>query len=348
MLNRHVGSAALVLTFFLAPASSSFAGGLDGIQISGPLVHANLAIYLLHGVSTPGPVPITLQEAFEKKRVRVNETGRVDLLTVDNLSGRELFIQSGDIVTGGRQDRVIISSLVLPPGAKDVPLAVFCVEHGRWTSRTADDDAGFVAADNAIPSATARTILAQATTEPAPVDEFGGASLQQKMWDEAANVQTNLGKNLHADAADPASPTSLALSLNVDKLQAAEKGFVDALGPQGLKDKDVVGFVVVVNGRVSKAEIYPSHELFRAMWDKELHAGAAEAIETEAATKAPAPSRDAILKILDLDAYGPAQQRPLDASNTDVVRTGPAMQFIEARRADASWVLRSYVAKAAE
>lgn len=348
MLKRHFWSAALVLTAILSHASQSFAGEGEGIAISDPLVHANLAIYLLHGASMPGPVPITLQEAFEKKFVRVKEIGRVDQLTVDNLSSRELFIQSGDIVTGGRQDRVIISSLVLPPGAKDVALAVFCVEHGRWTSRTADDEAGFVAADAAIPSATARTILAQAAIEPVPVDEYAGSSLQQKMWDEAATVQTNLGKNLHANASDPASPTSLALSLNVDKLQAAEKSFVDALGPQGLKDNDVVGFVAVVNGHVSKAEIYPSNALFRAMWDKELRADAAEAIETETGTKAPAPSREAIQKILDLNAYGPAQEKPLDASNTDIVRIGPAMQFIESRRADASWVLRSYVAKAAQ
>ncbi len=131
-------------------------------------------------------------------------------------------------------------------------------------------------------------------------------------------------------------------------LQAAEKSFVDTLGPQGLKDKDVVGFVVVVNGHVSKAEIYPSHALFRAMWEKELRAGAAEAIETETGAKVPAPSRDAIRKILDLGAYGPAQEKPLNASNTDIVRIGSAMQFVETRRADASWVLRSYVAKAPE
>jgi hypothetical protein len=161
-------------------------------------------------------------------------------------------------------------------------------------------------------------------------------------------VQANLGKNLHTDAADPASPSSLALSLNASKLQAAEKTFVDALRPQGLKDNDVVGFVVAVNGRVSKAEIYPSHALFRAMWEKELQAAAAEAIETDSTAKAALPSRAAVQKSLDLASYGPAQQKPLNASNVDVVQSGASMQFVETRRADASWVLRSYVAKGAE
>ncbi len=98
MLKRHFASAALPLAILFSPASS-FAAGLEGIAISEPLNHDNLVIYLLHGVSTAAPVPITLQEAFEKKLVRVKETGRVDQLTVDNFSGKELFIQSGDIVT---------------------------------------------------------------------------------------------------------------------------------------------------------------------------------------------------------------------------------------------------------
>ncbi|HEY1736099.1 MAG TPA: DUF6569 family protein, partial [Methylovirgula sp.] len=313
MHKLHLGSAAILAAVFLSQPSSSFAAGLDGITISEPLVHANLAIYLLHGTSVPGAVPITLQQAFEKKSVRVNETGEVNRLTVDNLSDKELFIQSGDIVTGGRQDRVIVSSLVLPPGAKNIALDVFCVESGRWTARQGTEGVTFAAADSAMPSPTARAIIAQVAAAPQPVlgafYEGGSSSLQEKMWAEAKKVQANLGKNLHTDAADPASPSSLALSLNASKLQAAEKTFVDALRPQGLKDNDVVGFVVAVNGRVSKAEIYPSHALFRAMWEKELQAAAAEAIETDSTAKAALPSRAAVQKSLDLASYGPAQQK---------------------------------------
>ena len=41
-------------------------------------MHENLAVYFLHGPSTPGPVPLTLAEALAKGKVRVIETGNVN------------------------------------------------------------------------------------------------------------------------------------------------------------------------------------------------------------------------------------------------------------------------------
>src|SRR5262249_50494006 len=77
-------------------------------RVSGPYTHANLSLYLLHGRDVvPGRKFLTLAEAIEQKKVVVNETGQVNQLTVENLSDGELFIMTGDIVKGGRQDRVL-------------------------------------------------------------------------------------------------------------------------------------------------------------------------------------------------------------------------------------------------
>ena len=103
--------------------------------ISGPYVHENLAVYFVHGPSAPGPVPLTLQEALAKGSVRVVETGEVNELKVENTGVEDVFIQSGDIVKGGQQDRVLTMSFVLPPKSGEVGLAAFCVEHGRWSGR---------------------------------------------------------------------------------------------------------------------------------------------------------------------------------------------------------------------
>jgi hypothetical protein len=333
----------LAIAFFL-PAAAEGASS-DGIRISGPLVHDNLAVYLLHGTSKPGPVPIVLQEAIEKKLARVSEIGRVNELVVENISDRDLFIQSGDIVTGGRQDRVFVSSLILPPHSGPMTLAVFCVEPGRWTGRIGTNDGQFVAAVSAIPSPMARNILAEAAKDPDHIEDHSGANLQLRMWAEAAAVQSNLGNNLGASALDPASPTSLALSLQGAKLEAAEKAYVEALGPLGLRDDDVVGYVLVVNGHMSKAEIYASHALFHAMWLKDLRAGAAEAIETETKNKAPPLTVASVESLLDTNSFGPVQEKPV-ANMIDVVRDSPRTLFVETRRADHSWILRSYIAKA--
>ena len=85
----------------LAFGSSAFAA--DDIRVSGPIVHENLAVYLLHGSAADKAVPVTLQEALAKRTVRVDETGSVNELTVENLGSEEVFVQAGDIVKGGRQ-----------------------------------------------------------------------------------------------------------------------------------------------------------------------------------------------------------------------------------------------------
>ena len=105
-------------------------------RVSGPHAHDNLAIYFIHGTSAPGPVPLTLTEALAKGLVEVVETGSVNELKIENKSDEEIFIQAGDIVKGGRQDRVLMMSLLLQPGSGQVPIASFCVEAGRWSARS--------------------------------------------------------------------------------------------------------------------------------------------------------------------------------------------------------------------
>lgn len=337
-------SAAIFWTALFSFTAPSSGATLEDYRISGPLAHENLTLYLVHGRSAPGPVPMTLEEALQKQSVRVSEVGSVNQLAVENFGDRDVFIQSGDIVTGGKQDRVIVSSLVLPAHSGKLTLAVFCVEPGRWTPRQGTQDGHFLAAAAAMPSAGARTILYEAAAAPAGVPPRT-SDLQSKMWATTASVQANLSRRLHADAADPASPTSLALSLDLGRLKTEQKAFVDALETKALRDDDVLGFVLVVNGRVSKAEIYASNTLFRAAWPKQLRAGAAEAIQDGTAEKVTPPSAQEIAKLLDLGGFGKPMEKKL-AFGIEVTREVAKMVFVETRRRDGAWVLRSYLAKA--
>ena len=130
-----------------------------GIQVSGPIVHDNLAIYLVHGSGGGGAVPLTLQEALAKGVVKVHETGSVNALTVENIGKDEVFVQAGDIVKGGQQDRVLSVDLLLPPRSGEVSIAAFCVEHGRWTARGNEDVRQFASAAAAMPSREAKVAM---------------------------------------------------------------------------------------------------------------------------------------------------------------------------------------------
>jgi hypothetical protein len=68
-------------------------------------------------------------------------------LTVENLSDQEVFVQAGEIVKGGRQDRVLSSDLVLPPKSSSVAIGSLCVENGRWQKRGAEEADRFASSE---------------------------------------------------------------------------------------------------------------------------------------------------------------------------------------------------------
>jgi hypothetical protein len=91
---------------------------------SGPYSHEGLAILLIHlnaPTWTEGRIKasalhyLTLEQALNQKNVVVHETSQVNELAVENNSADAVFIQAGDIVKGGKQDRMITNDFILPP-----------------------------------------------------------------------------------------------------------------------------------------------------------------------------------------------------------------------------------------
>src|SRR5207245_4586206 len=106
-------------------------------KLSGPYSCENLTVYLIHGEDQlKGKNYLTLGEALQQKKVIVHETQQVQELAIENLSPtEEVFVLAGDIVRGGRQDRIVAYDMVVPAKSGKMPIASFCVERGRWTPR---------------------------------------------------------------------------------------------------------------------------------------------------------------------------------------------------------------------
>src|SRR5215475_11413073 len=121
--------------------------------VSGPYTHKNLTIFLLHSANQQQVrAPLTLQEAMKRKLVVVRETGDVNRLTIQNRSNRDVFVQAGDIVKGGQQDRALALDLIVPPKSRRIPIEAFCVEHGRWSRRGDEAVTAFSASNNMLAS----------------------------------------------------------------------------------------------------------------------------------------------------------------------------------------------------
>jgi hypothetical protein len=246
--------------------SESPAAPAPGWTFSGPFIHQNLAIYLIHGKDAhPGKKFLTLQEALEQKQIIVHETGAVNELQLENVSAEfEVFIQAGDIVKGGRQDRVLAYDLIVPVKSGKLPLAAFCVEAGRWRGRGAEDAGKFSQSTGQLPGKALRLAV-------------GSARQQGQVWEKVKEQQDKLSRKLNKSVADSRSPSSLQLTLEDKELQARVDAYVARL-EKCLADKpDVIGFALTINGKVEGAEAFGSSALFRKMWPKLLRAAAVDA-----------------------------------------------------------------------
>src|SRR5262249_41236841 len=155
--------------------------------VSGPYTHKNLTIFLLHGAgASQGQAPLTLQEAMKRKLVVVRETGDVNRLTIQNRSNQDVFVQAGDIVKGGQQDRVLALDLIVPPKSGRIPIDAFCVEQGRWSRRGNEAVAAFSASDNALAS---KDLKIAANSRRSQVDVWANVS---KTQEKLAMKMTNM------------------------------------------------------------------------------------------------------------------------------------------------------------
>ena len=221
--------AVLLASVLLAAGIAGATPNSEPVRLTGPLSHDNLAVYFVHGASKAGPVPLTLQEALAQGSVQVSETGNVNTLAIENLGDQAVFVQAGDVVKGGRQDRTLTVSLLLPPKSGRIPIASFCVEHGRWSARNAEDPTKFSASAAAVPSREMKLAM----QAPMPVAAgYGGANTsvrQQKVWDGVKLAQERLAAATGADVRSPQSASSLQLALENEKLAALRKAYVAAL-----------------------------------------------------------------------------------------------------------------------
>ena len=345
--NLLAAAVSLCLTPLVGGAAQ--AETVDGYRLSGPVVHGNLAIYFVHGESRSGPVPLTLAEALDKKTVDVRDIGRVNELTIENKGDEKIFIQAGDIVKGGQQDRVLAVSLLLKPRSGALSITSFCVEQGRWSARGSEAVDKFSSANAALPSRSAKLDLAGAPASTAAAPE--GASVgkrQQEIWKTVSEIQGKLTSNLSAPVAAPRSRTSLQLALENGGLERAQADYVQALQPLGEKDDDIVGFVFALNGKINSADIYPSNGLFRKMWPKLLRASVTEALGERDLPTAPPPPVATATSFLSTPVDAKTVEKGATAQGRLEMRDSATALFTQAKpaaAADGAWVHRNYLAK---
>ena len=303
-MRRHLcvlfSLAALTLVPFSTSANNVGDHSLRTTQykILTPITQGNLTIFPVVAASTHDTSNfLTLDEGLRSGDVIITEAGhvqglvrrpgvrptqmyssgaQVNQLVLVNNSKRPLMLLAGEIVTGGKQDRIIGKDRIVPVGAEPVDLSVFCVEPGRWTERTAS----FGSAGDKVSDA----FMAQ----PAVRANAMAAKNQQQVWD-AVNDNNKKAREAIAISAPAAAgamggTTSYAqvmgnkeVQRQIDKVAVPVAQNYEHL-MQELRDRNAVGVVVAVGGRIIWADVFASNELLRKYWPKLARSYAAEAM----------------------------------------------------------------------
>ena len=239
-------------------------------QLSGPYVHDNLTIFLIHkpGAKNDPTNYLILEEAVQAKTLHVTEKAdgaQVNKIEIENVGDQPVFLQAGDTVKGGKQDRVIAVDYVLPARSGKKQIDAFCVEPGRWSGRVEG-------------GARYANVFGAASAPVASKEQKLAVKLsrdQGKVWEEGRKTNEGLASK---SASTARARDSYVLTIEDPAIQKKVAEYTDALQriPEG-KD-DVIGMAFAVNGDPSTVEIYSGPALFRKLWTKLLKGASLEAL----------------------------------------------------------------------
>lgn len=208
----------------------------------------------------PNPVAgqvITLNQALQSGLARVSERGtasteNVHWLIIENLSGKNIFIPAGDIIAGGRQDRMISQDTILLAKDSRMQVPVMCVEEGRWS----DKEKKFVYQKQA--NMHLRKVLDRNRN-------------QVLIWREIYN-------ELEKDKVKAATYAYLARGQD-KKFAALEKEYWDYFSPRlAGGDSTIVGMVCLSGDKVIGCDIFATTGLFYGQLQAMMHGYIDEAI----------------------------------------------------------------------
>lgn len=222
-------------------------------------------------VSESGRIsPLQRRPPRDRNLVQPSEGARVNTLVLVNNSKRPLLLLAGEIVTGGKQDRVIGKDRLIPAESDPIDLGVFCVEPGRWVG--AKPVFGAMDFSMAAPGVRSK---AMANKD------------QNEVWSAVRKAQERVEVNASPSAAGELRATTSYAKVIENK--EVQRQLNDVAAPiessyrsliHQLKDKRAVGVVVAVNGEIIWADLFASTDLLQKYWPKLVRSYAAEAILT--------------------------------------------------------------------
>ena len=141
----------------------------------------------------------------------------------------------------------------------------------------------------------------------------------------------------------------MQLALENKRVTVATDGYLDALSKSIENQQDTIGFAYAINGKLTSADVYASHDLFVRMWPKLLRSSAVEAVaeKPKAAASQTSPEVSAVSAMLAGVEKATEASKQVNGRLTVVKRDSSQTVLYESQTKDVEggWMHRSYVVK---
>ncbi len=215
-----------------------------------------------------------LKTALKSSKFRISEhkpfgrrddSGAVNNLTVENKLPADVFLMSGDVVQGGKQDRTIADDRIIAANSiKNIP--VFCVEAGRWNYNSDTESDG--KSDERIMAFKGYYNLA--SNDLRKTIKKGS---QQEVWAKVAEVTSS-------HEAESSSNAYAGLESSETFTQTRDQ-YLEQF-KQGFKEDNVVGLIATSGDQILGTDIFGHSQLFQKAYEALLHCYITDAITTGA------------------------------------------------------------------
>lgn len=214
---------------------------------------------------------MTLQEALGKNKVKITESGNggtVNNLVVENISKDTIIIITGDVIKGGKQDRIVSDDIVLSPSSGKKNLSVYCVEAGRWS---AGSNAGVATRSNSSVSSNAAEFKGYYNK--------GSLSLRKVVEKEKdqSKVWSKVDELNSTNKTETSTKTYTAMTQSADFTKKLDQ-YLSFFKSKFDKDSTVIGVLVVTSNKVIGCDMFGTHDMFLKQYQSLLHSYATEAI----------------------------------------------------------------------
>lgn len=279
---------------------------LQRVEVGEPQSYGGLTVFPLLDRGRPGGSGIrTLDEALAREwlDLREQDEARVGSVSVRNRASRPVLLMGGEILLGGRQNRIVREDVLLRPDSGWVSVPVYCGEQERWAGPEPVFKSGGTLVDPALRRMGAL-----------------GES-QDGVWSE---IRGRLGE------AGAAAPTrSYQQVYEHDRVRARLDDYV--AGMRRFREPRAVGLAVACGPRLLGCDLFADPELLERLWDKICRSYAVEPVLRPPMPPGrgdrgwlPGPGRESVRAFLDAAARARFDEAGTPGDGRRLSASGPA------------------------